>query len=90
MNKIKLEINSNMTFTEILQNSVTPNAASHSNASWYTNTEGFLEHSPSEGSLNYKGPPSSKRSFQFWGSLLYNGKVIQVILCRPIPYPFLV
>ena len=27
------------------QNSVKPNAASHNNASWYTHTDGFLEHS---------------------------------------------
>ena len=33
-----------------------PDTASHNNASWYTDTDGFLEYSPSEGSLYYKGP----------------------------------
>ena len=37
-------------------NSLKPNSASHNNANWYTNTDGFLEHSPSGGSLYYKGP----------------------------------
>ena len=38
------------------KNSLKPNAASHNNASWYTDTDGFLEHSPSGGNLYYKGP----------------------------------
>ena len=33
------------------------NMASHNNAIWYTDLDGFLEHSPSGGSLYYKGPP---------------------------------
>ena len=37
------------------KNSLKTNAASHKNTSWYTDTEGFLEHSPSGGSLFYKG-----------------------------------
>ena len=37
------------------KNSLKPNAAFHNNTSWYTDTDGFLEHSPSEGSLYYKG-----------------------------------
>ena len=36
--------------------SLKPNAASHKNASWYTDTDGFLDHSRSGGSLLYKGP----------------------------------
>ena len=36
--------------------SLRQNAASHNNTSWYTDTDGFLEHSPSRGSLYYKGP----------------------------------
>ena len=31
------------------------NAASHNNASWYADTDGFLEHSSSGGNLYYKG-----------------------------------
>ena len=30
-----------------------PNTASHNDASWYTDTDGFLEHSASGGSLYY-------------------------------------
>ena len=40
------------------KNSLKQNAASHNNASWYSDTGGFLEHSPSRGSLYYKGAPS--------------------------------
>ena len=36
------------------------NATSHNNASWYTDTDGFLAHSPSGGSLYYKGPALQK------------------------------
>ena len=47
------------------KNSLKLNAstASHNNASWYTNTDGFLEHSPSGGEythLYYKGPTIQK------------------------------
>ena len=37
-------------------NSLKPNSAAHHNASWFTDTAGFLEHSPSGGSQYYKGP----------------------------------
>ena len=37
-------------------NSLKSNRASHNNDSWYTDTDGFLEHSPSGGNLYYKGP----------------------------------
>ena len=36
------------------------NVASHNNASWYAATDGFLEHSPSGGSLYYRGPALQK------------------------------
>ena len=36
------------------------NATSHNNASWYTDTDGFLEQSLSGESLSYKCPPSRK------------------------------
>ena len=39
------------------KNSLKQNAASHNNASWYTDTDGFLEHSPS---LYYKEPALQK------------------------------
>ena len=40
------------------KNLLKPNAASHNNASWYTDTDGFLEHSPSRENLYYKGAHS--------------------------------
>ena len=40
-------------------NSLELNAASP-NTSWYTDTDGFLGHSPSGGSRYYKGPPSRR------------------------------
>ena len=40
--------------------SLKPNAASHNNTSWHTDTNGFLEHSPSGESLYYKGPALQK------------------------------
>ena len=36
--------------------------------SWYTDTDGFLEHSPSGGGLNYKGPALQKTIPGFLGS----------------------
>ena len=42
------------------KNSLKPNAASHNNASWYTDTDRFLEHARSEGSLYYKAPAFQK------------------------------
>ena len=44
-----------------------PNAASHNNASWYTDTDGFLEHSPSMGNLYYKRPALQKIIPVFYG-----------------------
>ena len=48
------------------KNSVKLNTASHNNASCYTDTNGSLEHSPSGGSLDYKGPALQK-IIPFWG-----------------------
>ena len=42
------------------KNSLKLNAASHNNASWCTDADGFLEHSPRGGSLYYKGPALQK------------------------------
>ena len=49
------------------KNSLEPNSASHNTTSWYTDTDGFLEHSPSRGSLSYKGPALQKIIPVFWG-----------------------
>ena len=40
--------------------SLKPDAASHNEASCYTDTDGLLEHLPSCGSLYYKGPTLQK------------------------------
>ena len=50
-------------FTKI---SLMPNTAFHNNTSWYTDADGFLEHSPSWGSLYNKGPTLQK-IILFWG-----------------------
>ena len=49
------------------RNSLKLNAASHYHASWRTDTDGVLEHSPSAGSLYYKGPSLQKVIPVFWG-----------------------
>ena len=49
------------------KNSLKLNAASHNNASWCTDTDGFLEHSPSGGSLYYKGPTLQRIILGFGG-----------------------
>ena len=51
---------------ESSKNALKLDTASHNNASWYTDTDGFLEHSPSWGSLYYKGPTLQK-IILFWG-----------------------
>ena len=53
---------------ESSKNSLKLNAASHNNTSWYTDTDGFLEHSPSGWSLYNKGPSLQKIIPVFWVS----------------------
>ena len=43
------------------------NSASHNNASWYTDTNGFLEYPPGGGSLDYKRPTLQKILLGFFG-----------------------
>ena len=50
--------------------SLKPNTASHNNASWYTDTDGLLEHSPSEGNLCYEEPTLQNIILGFSGSHL--------------------
>ena len=46
------------------KNLLKPNTASHNNASWYTDTNGFPEHSPSRGSLLQGAcPPEDNAGF---------------------------
>ena len=47
--------------------SLKPNAASHNNASWYTDTDGFQENSPSKGSLKPVLQGIQKIILDFWG-----------------------
>ena len=41
-------------------NPLKPSTVPHNNVSWYTDTDGFLEHSPSRVGLYYKGPALQK------------------------------
>ena len=54
------------------KNSLKPNTASHNTTSWYTDTDGFLEHSPSRGSLYYKGCALQNIILGFLGPPSYN------------------
>ena len=60
------------------KNSLKPNAASHSSASWYTDTDGFLEHSPSGGSLYYKRPALQKIILVLGSPPLYTSRLSEV------------
>ena len=53
------------------KDSLKPNTASHNNASWCTDTDRFLEHSPSRGSLYYKGLALQKIILVYFGPLMY-------------------
>ena len=52
--------NGQMHWKSLQKHSLKPNAASHNNTSWHTDTDGLLEHSPSRGSLYYKAPNLKK------------------------------
>ena len=60
-------------------NSLKPNSASHNNTSWYTDTDRFLECSPSGESLYYKGPTLQKIIPFLWGSPSYNRGLVVFI-----------
>ena len=53
------------------KNSLKLHAASDNDTSWYTGTEGFLQHSPCEESLYYRGPAHQKIILLFLGPPLY-------------------
>ena len=71
------------------------NATSHNTTSWYTDTDGFLEHSPSGGILCYKGPALQKiLPVVFWVPLcipykitLFKIKWIQFLTGNISPLP---
>ena len=60
----------NMFKKPLEKTSLKPNAASH-NARWYTDTDRFLEHSPSWGNLYYKRLTLQKVILIFWVPFLY-------------------
>ena len=47
-------------FESLQKYSLKLNTAAHNTASWSTDTDGYLEHLPSRGSLYYKGPALQK------------------------------
>ena len=49
------------------KNSLKPNGASHNNASWHTDTDGFPEYSLNRESLYYKWPAPEKIILLFGG-----------------------
>ena len=53
------------------KSSLKPNATSPNNTSWYTDTDGFPEYSPSEGSLYYKRPTLQEIILGFLAPSLY-------------------
>ena len=67
--------NGPMCWNRLQKNLLKLNAASLNNAIWCTDTDGFLEHSPSGGSLYLGACPPEYNSF-FW-SPLYKSIVIQ-------------
>ena len=58
--------NEQICWKNLWKNSLKLNAAPHNNASWYTDTDGFLRHSPNGGSL-YKGHTLQKIISVFGG-----------------------
>ena len=67
--------------------SLKPNVASRNNASWCTDTDGFLEHSPRWGSLCYEGPALQKVIPVNFGPPLYTREA--GMQGKPILIPFL-
>ena len=64
------------------KNSLNPNAASHNNTSWYTSTDGFLEHSPSGGIIFSACPPKDNSSL-YWVPSLYMQSLCKWIVRFP-------
>ena len=57
---------------------LTLSAASHNNASWYTDTDGLLQHSPSRGGLCYKGSYLQKMILS-WGAPLVKYSIENIV-----------
>ena len=78
--------NGQISWKSLQKNPLKPNAASHNTTSWYTDTDGFLEHSSRGGSLYYKGPALQKIILSFGGSPLVDMIVITSV-SFPSPFP---
>ena len=63
------------------KNSLKLNAASHNNTSQYTDTDGFPEDAPSEGSLYYKGPALQMIIPGFLGVPLCIPHFVCILIC---------
>ena len=63
--------NRQMCWKSLKKISLKLNATSHNNTSWHTDRDGFLEHSPSGGSLYYKEPTLQKTILGFLGPPSY-------------------
>ena len=81
--------NGEMCWKSLKKISVGPHSAPPNNTSWYTDSNGFLEHSRSGGSLYYKGPSLQKVIQCFRYPLVYLAlKSLQInvinifIICR--------
>ena len=77
----------------VQKNSLKPNAASHNNASWHTDTDGILEHSPKGASLGCKGTVPQKLSPVFWvpaaGNIVFaRGLITHAPLGSPLQWDF--
>ena len=59
--------NGQIHWKSLQKNSQKPNTASHNNSSWHTDTHGFLEHSPSKGSLCHHRS-ALQNIILFWGA----------------------
>ena len=63
------------------KNALKLNAASHNHAGWSTDTDGFLEHSPSGRSLDSKGPALQKIILVVFSPPLYTYILYMYITC---------
>ena len=62
-----------------------PSTASHNTTSWYTDTDGFLEHSSSRGSLPYKGASIPEDNSRFFGFRSYRFIFLCYLIYDNIP-----
>ena len=61
-----------------------PNAASHNNTNWYIDTDEFLEHSLSRGSVYYKGPVLQKIVGARWVPEKAGDRFVKYVIIHPL------